>query len=564
MKKYLLLLINLIFFSVSLSAQDDMPANKFMPNEILIKINKAHQELIKLNISELKFGLKDLDIQNQNLNLIEIEPIGNYRKTASFRLVFENNLQVEDIIKAYKNLKSIQYVEPNHIGEAGGYEIPMEMIPNPNDTYFNLQWALNNDGSFNVSGMNMQVTAGADINILDAWDIETGDPDMVIAVSDSGMRMNHEDIIDNLWVNPNEVEDGTDSDGNGYVDDIHGWNWINNSNNPEDDHGHGTNCAGIISATSNNAKGYTGVNWNSKTMTLKVLNNNNQGSYADMSNSIYYAVDNGAKIISMSIGGAADSAILSDAVSYAESMDVILVACMMNFNNQITYYPAGYSLTHDNVIAVGATDADDTRSQPFFWSLTSGSNYGNHINVVAPGNYIYSLGIGSNSSYANYWGGTSQATPHVAGIASLVWAVNPSLSPLQVRQIIEDTAEDQVGKANEDTAGFDIYYGWGRVNAHAAVVAARALSVEDHKLVENKLSLINPVRNQKLEFYSNLDFVGQAHVMATSLDGRKVLDTKTNVVSGQNYMYLTDLTTGSYMLRFEIGDYKKTFKIIIQ
>jgi len=147
---------------------------------------------------------------------------------------------------------------------------------------------------------------------------------------------------------------------------------------------------------------------------------------------------------------------------------------MMNENNDVTYYPAGYETT----IAVGSTNPNDERTSPFFWSTTSGSCFGQHIDVVAPGNFIYGLSHSSDNNYNSYWGGTSQATPLVAGICSLLLAQNPDRSPDDIKTIIRNTAEDQVGKSNEDTPGFDIYHGYGRVNAFQALTYSTS-SVED-------------------------------------------------------------------------------------
>jgi thermitase len=138
---------------------------------------------------------------------------------------------------------------------------------------------------------------------------------------------------------------------------------------------------------------------------------------------------------------------------------------MGNANNNTPNFPAGYS----GVISVGSTDPDDTRSNPFFWSPTSGSNYGSYISVIAPGNYIYGLHYLSNTNYDYYWGGTSQATPHVAGLAALLLAQDMTRTPAQIKTIIENTAQDQVGDPVEDTPGWDQYYGWGRINANAAL-----------------------------------------------------------------------------------------------
>jgi thermitase len=144
---------------------------------------------------------------------------------------------------------------------------------------------------------------------------------------------------------------------------------------------------------------------------------------------------------------------------------VVVVACMMNTNSSTIYYPAGYP----GVIAVGATNPNDTRCNPFFWSTTSGSNYGSHISVVAPGNYIYGLNYQSDTNYGSYWGGTSQATPLVSGLAGILLALNPKRTPAQIKAIIEVTADDLTGMPSEDTPGKDDYYGFGRINALKAL-----------------------------------------------------------------------------------------------
>lgn len=243
-----------------------------------------------------------------------------------------------------------------------------------------------------------------------------------------------------------------------------GWDFVNNNNTPNDDHGHGTNIAGIIGANSNNSMGYSGINMYCKIMNLKALDNNNKGFTSDIINAIYYAVSNGAKVINMSLGGGHSTA-YENAIKYAINNGVTVVAGMMNDNDNVKKYPAGY----ENVIAVGSTDPDDNRSAPFFWGEASGSSYGDHISVVAPGNYIFSLSNQVPETYNYYWGGTSQATPHVAGLVSLLLAQNPNLTPIEIKDIIETTADDQVGDPTEDTAGFDIYYGHGRINAFRAL-----------------------------------------------------------------------------------------------
>ena len=200
-------------------------------------------------------------------------------------------------------------------------------------------------------------------------------------------------------------------------------------------------------------------------MICKILDQNNSGLYSWWAEAIYYAVDHGAKVINMSVGGPSFSNTMQTAINYAYNNGVTVVACMMNENNNVTYYPAGYQ----NTIAVGSTNPNDERSAPFFWSASSGSNYGSHIDVVAPGNYIYGLNYLSNTNYNSYWGGTSQATPLVTGLSSLLLAQDSNRSPDDIRTIIRNTAEDQVGNMSEDMLGFDNYYGYGRINAYQAL-----------------------------------------------------------------------------------------------
>jgi subtilisin family serine protease len=212
------------------------------------------------------------------------------------------------------------------------------------------------------------------------------------------------------------------------------------------------------------------VNWQCKLMVLKVTNKAGDGYYRDWAQAIMYAVQNGAKVINMSVGGTEQSSLLQAAVDYAWEHGVLIVACAMNGNTEQPYYPAACR----HVLAVGATNPDDTRAAPFFWDKNSGSNYGKHLGVVAPGNYIYGL---SHKAYNAIWGGTSQAAPFVSGLASLLLAQNPHRTPAELIHLIESTADDQVGRPEEDTPGWDKYHGFGRINALKALQAGERLVV---------------------------------------------------------------------------------------
>lgn len=543
---FLLLVTNISLYSQKLN---------YIENQVIVGLHaKPKQFLAKENT----FGIATLDFLNQKYGAIATEVIGNHKEATTYLITFSEARNISAITKEYQQLREVAFAEPNYIAEAGGVRGASTFIF-PNDFYFSRQWGLYNTGTFTVSGMPYSSVNDADVDMELAWNIETGDPNLIIAVSDSGLNMTHEDIATRVWNKASEPIDGIDNDGNGLVDDYRGWDWVNADNNPTDDHGHGTNCAGIIGTIANNSVGYSGANWNSKIMPLKVLNNSNSGSYANMANSIYYAVDNGAKIISMSIGGSATSTVLSNALDYANTNGVLFVACMMNFNNNVTYYPAGYATTKSNVMAVGSTNSNDQRTNPFFWSATSGSNYGNHINVVAPGNYIWGLGIASNTDYNSYWGGTSQATPLVAGIASLMKSKDPSLTPAQIRTILMNTAQDQVGIASEDVAGWDIYMGSGRVNANNAL--SQVLSVGTFNPLADRISIVNPVQNKELKIITSTNLSGMYSFSWINVQGQKVHEEKIILNSGSNTIPFP-FAKGNYILTIKGEKYTKVFKIV--
>lgn len=551
-----LLLIVLFLSNLSFSQN----AEEFAANQLIIKISEPYYDQAGVRLSNRSLGLTALDNLGMQYGVSKIQPIGQHAKTHTFLIEFSGPVNIADLIRQYRGTSLVDFAEPNFIAHGSGVKGTDVAAITPNDNLFSRQWGLFNNGTFTVSGMPYASITDADSDMELAWDIQTGDPNMIIAVPDTGIRMTHNDMAARMW-NKSALEplDGVDNDGNGLVDDYQGWDWVNSDNNPADDYGHGTNCSGIIGAIPNNSVGYAGVNWNSKIMALKVLGNDNSGTYAAMASSVYYAVDNGAKIISMSIGGGGNSAALANAITYANGLDVTFVACMMNFNDATTYYPAGYASTIPNVIAVGSTNSNDERTQPFFWSATSGSNYGNHISVVAPGNYIWGLDYNSNSGYNTYWGGTSQATPLVAGLASLMKAQNPSLTPAQIKTIIQNTAQDEVGNPAEDTDGWDQYMGWGRVNAHAAL--QQVLALEDFATVPAQLQLINPVKENKLQLEAAALLAGKYNLTVYSYDGKKIQSSQARLEPGINLLPF-EFPAGNYILEVKGEAYSKIYKVV--
>ena len=279
----------------------------------------------------------------------------------------------------------------------------------PNDPYWSSQWGPRK------------------IEADDAWNTTVGDPSVLVAVIDTGIDYNHLDLVDN------------------YV--ALGYDWVNNDTDPMDDHGHGTHCAGIIAATINNGIGIAGMA-QVRIMAEKGLNSGGSGSASDLADAIIHAVDQGADILSNSWGSFFYSNLIHDAVGYARDHGVLVVAAAGNDASSMKHYPAAY----DEVVAVTATDQSDDPA-----SFTS---YGKWVDVAAPGVDIYSTYL--NNGY-EYKGGTSMACPHAAGVAALIWSEFPSLTRDEVRLRLQLTADDL------GDSGFDVYYGYGRVNARRAV-----------------------------------------------------------------------------------------------
>ncbi|MDX2239215.1 MAG: S8 family peptidase [Leptolyngbyaceae cyanobacterium bins.302] len=252
---------------------------------------------------------------------------------------------------------------------------------------------------------------------------------VVVAVVDTGVDYRHPDLDSNIWTNPGEIaNDGLDNDGNGFIDDIRGWDFVNNTNNPMDDDSHGTHVAGTIAAE-NNGVGVTGVAYNAKIMPVKVLGQDG-GTYEAVAAGIRYAADNGAQVINLSLGGSASSNLVTEAVKYAVERGAVVVMASGNESRAQPSFPA--NLARNWGIAVGAIDRNDRIA-----------NFSNRAGrtpldfVVAPGVEI--LSTTPNNTYSSF-NGTSMATPHVAGVAALMLSANPNLSPTQIESILIQTA----------------------------------------------------------------------------------------------------------------------------
>lgn len=353
------------------------------------------------------------------------------------------------VIEQLSSSGAVAYAEPNYIQSIDAV---------PDDPSFNDLWGLHNEGQ--SSG-----TADADIDALEAWGIETGSQDVVVAVIDTGIDYNHIDLVDNMWTNEDEIPgNGIDDDNNGYIDDYYGYDFAYNDSNPWDGHAHGTHCAGTIGAVGNNQIGVVGVNHSVRMMAIKFLSDSGSGSTSNAIDAVMYGVDNGADILSNSWGGRAYSQALHDAIVYANQQGVLFVAAAGNdsSNNDVyPQYPANYDVP--NVLSVAATDHND--------ALAGFSNYGvTTVDVAAPGVSILSTVPGNSYDSFN---GTSMATPHVAGVAALLLARNPELNSDQLKSMLMDSVDPVSGLSGYMVTG-------GRLNAYSALQMAETpwLSVE--------------------------------------------------------------------------------------
>lgn len=315
----------------------------------------------------------------------------------------------------------VDYAEPNYICKA---------FLTPNDSRFNRQWGHEKTNS--QSG----------------WNSTTGKSSTVIAILDSGIDENHPDLKSKI---------------------VAGYDFIDNDTNPRDTNGHGTHVAGIAAAVTNNGTGIAGMDWNARIMPIRILDQVGSGTISGVADGITWAYTHGANVLNLSLGASQYSQTLQNAVNRAHAAGSLVVAAMGNEDSSLPFYPAA----NKNVLAVAATNSSNF--------ISDYSSYGSHCDISAPGgemNYYhdpggiystlptYNVYLTTQFSYSrnyDYLQGTSQAAPMVSGLAALIWALQPSLSPDQVQMRIEETAVDR------GSPGKDIFYGHGLMNAQAAL-----------------------------------------------------------------------------------------------
>ena len=390
----------------------------------------------------------------------------NAQRVREFKFIEAEHLRLPpgqsaaDVIQRFRNNPRIEYIEPN-------YEITADLVPN--DQRFPELYAMRNTGQ--TGG-----TAGADIKAVNAWDLFTGDPNLKIGVIDTGVDTNHVDLVANVWTNPGEIPGNLiDDDNNGYVDDVHGYDFVNNDGGPFDDNGHGTHCAGTIAGVGNNSIGVVGVNWQAKIVGIKFLSASGSGSTAGAISGIQYAITVGVRLTSNSWGGGGFSQALLDAINAAGAAGQLFIAAAGNSsqNTDVTpHYPSSYNSPY--IVAVAATDHND--------NLASFSNFGaTSVDLAAPGVSILSCQPGGGYQLLS---GTSMATPHVSGVVALAMGRFPSASNLQIKQLLLSAVDVKAQLAGKCLTG-------GRLNAFMTIAEPDTIppgAISD-------LATVNPASN---------------------------------------------------------------------
>ena len=356
--------------SASLS-QDPAPAPEFVPNEILVKfkpqttVTRAASGRTTTNLNSVTALMDRYGVTSAERVFKDARPpasgariqIDGQSQSSSdlthiYRLRLADQSDVLVVIAAFKADPNVEYAEPNYMAHTAFV---------PNDPRYSDQWGLT------------QISAPS------AWNVTHGSPAIVIAIVDTGLDLNHPDLISKLWVNPGEIPgNGLDDDNDGFVDDVNGWNFVENNLTPQDQIGHGSHVAGIAAAATDNGIGIAGVCPNCRIMSNRTMDDSGAGTYSNIAAGITYAAQKGARVINLSLGGTTYSQVLRDAVANASLVSVV-VAAAGNNNESNLFYPAAYD---DFVIAVGATDPNDQKA--------TFSNYGSWVDLMAPGVSIWS------------------------------------------------------------------------------------------------------------------------------------------------------------------------------
>lgn len=427
-----------------------------VPGEVVVKIKKGQ---VNQFLSQKNLGAQ----VKKQMNLIS----GDY-------VVLKSDEKTSvSLVNSLKHNDEVEYVEPNFIYRIvkktpGVTELLNGELKTVTDPRYGMLWGLKNTGDnepnrTGTGSSGAKGVAGADVNAERAWELTKGSRDVVIAVIDTGIDYNHEDLKNQMWVNEGEIPgDGIDNDGNGYIDDVHGWNAALDSGNPMDGNAHGTHCAGTIGAEHNNGIGVAGVMADVRLMAVKFLTDEGGGSLADAVEAIDYATKMNVDIMSNSWGGGGFSQTLYDSISAANDKGILFVAAAGNDgtnNDSRPQYPANYQVP--NVISVASHTAQD--------NLSGFSCYGKRtVHIAAPGSNILSS---TPKNKYEVFSGTSMATPHVSGVLGLLIAQEGRMPVEAVKERMMKTSVPVAAYKKKIASG-------GRIDAYNLLTDTRPVRNE--------------------------------------------------------------------------------------
>lgn len=385
------------------------------PTRVIIKFKDSQTEEGVLQSIQFKKPLREL--KSLDAKVLQL-PQG------------KNNLELLAHLGALKELEGVEYVYPD-------YKIRISNVPN--DLKFKNQWDFHNTGATTPAGKG---ALDADIDAPEAWEVSTGSRAVIVGILDTGIRYDHPDLKENIWNNPGETgtdssgndksTNGIDDDGNGFIDDFRGWDFVGNDNDPLDENGHGTHTAGTIGAVGNNGIGVAGINWQVSLVPLQIFDSSGSGDLSGAMAALDYATKMGFPITNNSWGGSDYTAAFEELLKANRDSGSLFVAAAGNNgsnNDSDPFYPASFQV--ENVISVAASDNKDR--------LANFSNFGrNSVHLAAPGADIF-----STYAWIDYFSesGTSMAAPHVAGAAALIKSVWPTLSSIQIKNKILESVD---------------------------------------------------------------------------------------------------------------------------
>lgn len=409
------------------TASSEFPA---VPGEYIVKLKNP--SLLQTPSALMAFNSSNVRVVSKKAGVIVVQrPVSELRAQS---------------VAALEQNPMVEYAEPNFI-----YTIVGGTSTLPNDPKLGDLWGLINTGQKSsgdagvISGL-----PGFDISAQRAWELETGSSDVKIAVIDTGVDYDIEDLNPNMWTNLVELNGtpGVDDDGNGCVDDIHGCDFVNNDGDPKDDHGHGSHVSGTIAAKGNNGTQIVGVAWNATIIGVKFLSASGSGTLENAIKSIDYATANQVQIMSNSWGGGGRSQALFESIQRARDAGILFVAAAgnsgVNMDNS-PQYPAGYEV--ENIVSVAAVDNAGR--------LASFSNYGRSVDIAAPGVNVLSVTPNGLKS----WSGTSMACPHVSGVAALLYSQDMTQDFTRIKERLRSGARPIEGLRGKVATGMlDAYY----------------------------------------------------------------------------------------------------------